>query len=118
MRRLGVELCGIAVATVLIAGCNASSLDGSDTSTTPTNASATGVWSGTDSVSGLTITALINSTGQADFIRSDGVQFVGSVQVSGAAIAGTFREAGLTRGAPCGTRAARARRAGRTAEWP
>ena len=90
MRRLGVELCGIAVATVLIAGCDASSLDGSDTSSTPTNASATGVWSGTDSVSGLTITALINSAGQADFIRSDGVQFVGSVQVSGAAIAGTL----------------------------
>src|SRR3984957_5285021 len=90
MRRLGVELCGIALATVLIAGCNASSLDGSDTSSTATNASASGVWSGSDSVRGLTITALINSAGQADFIRSDGVQFVGSVQVSGAAIAGTL----------------------------
>jgi hypothetical protein len=90
MRRLRVELCGIGLAAVLIAGCNGSSLDGSDTSTTPTNASATGVWSGTDSVSGLSITALINSAGQADFIRSDGVQFVGSVQVSGTAIAGTL----------------------------
>jgi hypothetical protein len=90
MRRPKVELCGIALATVLIAGCNASSLDGSDTSSTATNASASGVWSGSDSVSGLTITALINSAGQADFIRSDGVQFVGNVQVSGTAIAGTL----------------------------
>jgi hypothetical protein len=90
MRRLRVELCGIADATLLIAGCNGSSLDGSDTSSTPPNASAGGVWSGSDSVSGLTITALINSAGQADFIRSDGVQFVGSVQVSGDAMAGTL----------------------------
>jgi hypothetical protein len=90
MRRPKVELCGIALATVLIAGCNASSLGGSDTSSTATNASATGVWSGTDSLSGLTITALINSAGQADFIRSDCVQFVGSVQVSGTAFAGTL----------------------------
>lgn len=90
MRRLRIELCGITVATLLIAGCNGSSLDGSDTSITPTNASATGVWSGTDSVSGLTINALINSAGQASFIRSDGVQFVGSVQVSGDAIAATL----------------------------
>lgn len=89
MRRLRIELCGIAVSALLIAGCNGSSLDGTDTSTTPTNASATGVWSGTDSASGLAITALINAAGQADFIRSDGLQFVGSVQVSGNAIAGT-----------------------------
>ncbi|HEX2791867.1 MAG TPA: hypothetical protein VHN17_15660 [Steroidobacteraceae bacterium] len=89
MCRLRVELFGIAASTLLIVGCNGSSLDGSDTGSTPTNASATGVWSGSDSVSGLGITALINSSGQANFIRSDGVQFVGSVQVSGDAIAGT-----------------------------
>jgi hypothetical protein len=91
MRRIPIKLCGIAVATLLIAGCNGSSLDGSDTtSTTPTNASAAGLWSGTDSATGLTIAAVINSTGQADFIRSDGTQFVGSVQVSGDAIAATL----------------------------
>jgi hypothetical protein len=91
MRRLGVDLCGIAVATILIAGCNGSSLDGSDTATTPpTNASAAGIWSGTDSATGLALTALIDSTGQADFIRSDGTQFAGNVQVSGDAIAATL----------------------------
>jgi hypothetical protein len=88
MRRLKVELGGIAVAALLIAGCNGdSSLAGSDNTTPPTNASAAGLWSGTDSATGLTIVAVINSTGQADFIRSDGTQFVGTVQVSGDAIA-------------------------------
>lgn len=91
MRRLKVELCGIAVAALLIAGCNgSSSLAGSDSTTPPTNASAAGIWSGTDSVSGLTLVAVINSTGQADFIRSDGTQFVGTVQVSGNAIASSL----------------------------
>jgi hypothetical protein len=91
VRRLGLKLCGIAVATVLMAGCNGSSLAGGDTSsTTPTNASATGLWSGADSATGLTITAVINSSGQADFIRSDGTQFVGSVQVSGDSMAATL----------------------------
>jgi hypothetical protein len=92
MRRLGLELCGIAVAALLIAGCNgSSSLAGSDTSgSTTTTESAAGLWSGTDSASGLTMVAVINSTGQADFIRSDGTQFVGTVQVSGDSIASTL----------------------------
>jgi hypothetical protein len=92
MRRLRVELCGIAVATLLIAGCSGgSSLDGSDSSgSTTTTESATGLWNGTDSATGLTIAAVINSTGQADFIRSDGTQFVGTVQVSGDNIAASL----------------------------
>jgi hypothetical protein len=91
MRRLRVELCGIAVATLLIAGCNGgSSLSGSDSSGTTTTQSAAGLWSGTDSASGLTMVAVINSTGQADFIRSDGTQFVGTVQVSGGNIASSL----------------------------
>jgi hypothetical protein len=53
----------------------------SDTSTS--NASPMGVWSGTDSVSGLAVTALINSDGQATFIRADGAQFVGNAEMSG-----------------------------------
>jgi len=66
----------------LVVGCNATDT-GSGSSTSTTDASATGVWSGSDSVSGLAVTALINSAGQATFIRSDGIQFVGTVQVSG-----------------------------------
>jgi hypothetical protein len=54
-----------------------------------TNASPLGVWSGSDSVSGLAVTALINSTGQGSFIRADGLQFVGAAQTSGNTLAVT-----------------------------
>jgi hypothetical protein len=76
----------LAIAAALAAGCNPSdygSGSGSgSSSTSTTNASATGVWSGSDSTSDMTVTAIINAAGQATFIRSDGVQFVGTADVS------------------------------------
>jgi hypothetical protein len=63
----------IGFASALLCGCNSTTDDGSGSGTS--NASATGVWSGNDSVSGLGVTALINAAGQATFIRGDGVQF-------------------------------------------
>ena len=69
-------------AAVILASCN-STIGDDTTSGTTTNASATGFWSGSDSVSGDTVLALINAAGQATFIRSDGLQFTGTVQVSG-----------------------------------
>ncbi len=72
-----------------IAGCNCQGklactfLDASASTTTGT---AAGIWTGTDSVSGLQLTGFINADGQADVIRSDGVQFVGTAQVSGTAL--------------------------------
>jgi hypothetical protein len=53
----GVAFLG--AATALAVGCN--STDNSTGGSSPTNASATGVWSGSDSVTGLGIAALINS---------------------------------------------------------
>lgn len=88
-----IRLIGIlGVTAVAGAGLIAASCNGSVSTTSgdsPANASATGVWSGKDSVSGLGMTALINSAGQATFIRGDGVQFVGSLQVSGGTLAVT-----------------------------
>jgi hypothetical protein len=82
-----VAIIGTAAAALMVPACNGI---GSDTSTTTTtNASATGIWSGSDSVSGLGVTALINSAGEATFIRADGVQFVGSAEVSGSTLAVT-----------------------------
>ena len=82
-RTLGIAgLCG----ALLAGGCN-STLNDATASGTTTPASATGVWTGTDSVSGLTVIALINAAGQATFIRGDGLQFTGSVQVSGTTLA-------------------------------
>ena len=77
---------GVVSLALASAGCSGSSLGASDTSSTPTNASAAGIWSGTDSASGLPLQAFINSAGQADFIRADGVQYVGTVQVSGSTL--------------------------------
>jgi predicted small secreted protein len=83
-----IGICAVATAALLLSSCNSSGL-GSDNSSGSTNESATGVWSGTDSVSGFTVSAIINSAGQATFIRSDGIQFVGSAQVSGSTLAVT-----------------------------
>ncbi len=80
-RRLAAA--AVLTVTVLAAGCNS----GSDSGSGGTTQSATGIWSGTDSTSGLSVTALINSAGNATFIRSDGVQFTGAVQVSGSTLA-------------------------------
>jgi hypothetical protein len=71
----------------LVSACNSDLDNNSGTSTT--TASATGIWSGTDSVSGLGVTAYINSAGEAAFVRSDGIQFTGTVQLSGDTLAAT-----------------------------
>lgn len=84
--RLKVSGCvGTAVAALLATGCNSMTDDTANTTTQ----SATGVWSGTDSVTGLGVTAIINSVGQAVFIRSDGIQFTGAAQVSAGTLAVT-----------------------------
>jgi hypothetical protein len=55
-------------------------------STATTTTTATGLWTGTDSVTGESITGLIASTGQAVFIRNDGAQFDGNVELSGTTV--------------------------------
>ena len=90
MRITWIRLVGIislAAALSGLASCNSTTDSGSGNDTT--TASATGVWGGSDSVSGLGVTALINSAGQATFVRSDGVQFTGAAQVSGDTLAVT-----------------------------
>lgn len=77
-----------ALAALVLVSCN-SPTDTNGSGTGPTDASATGVWNGTDSVTGLAVTAFIDSAGQAVFIRADAVQFTGTVQVSGTTLAVT-----------------------------
>lgn len=85
MRAVGIP--AIALGFALLGSCNST---GTGSGTGPTvDASPVGVWSGTDSVSGLGVTALINLAGQASFIRADGVQFVGVAQVSADTLAVT-----------------------------
>ncbi len=67
---------GAALAALALVSCNSTMDNGGNG--TVTTASPVGVWVGSDSVSGLDVTAYVNSAGQATFIRSDGVQFDGA----------------------------------------
>lgn len=78
---------GAALAALILLSCNSTIDNGG--SGTVTDGSPVGVWVGSDSVSGQSVSAYINSAGQATFIRSDGVQFDGSVQISGNNLAAT-----------------------------
>lgn len=71
----------VGAAALSMAGCNGTNYGGSSSMTS--QPSATGIWSGTDSVTGLTVTGYIDSGGDAVFIRGDGVQFAGPMQLSG-----------------------------------
>ncbi len=86
MRWRNLVTTAVAGLALMAAGCNGSNLTGSDSSTTTTNASAAGIWTGTDSATGLAIQAFISTSGKADFIRADGVQYVGVVNVSGSTL--------------------------------
>jgi hypothetical protein len=85
MRAMLLCVLTTAWAVPLLSGCNGLAAFLNPTSTTlPTgNQTAVGVWSGSDSFTGLTVTAIVSSTGQAAFLRSDGVQFVGTVAMTG-----------------------------------
>ena len=84
MRKVWITLISLAggLLAFALAGCNASITSGMN-NPLPMNASATGIWGGTDSVTGLNVAGYIDSSGEAVFIRSDGVQFAGATQVSG-----------------------------------
>jgi len=75
-------------AALAFSGCTGTDIGGSN-NTTPTMASATGIWGGTDSATGLTVTGFVDPSGLGVFIRADGVQFVGPTQVSGTTVAAT-----------------------------
>ena len=56
--------------------------------TTPPGSTATpgGIWHGTESVSGLQVTGLVDESGNFHFLRGDGVQYVGTAAVNGNAL--------------------------------
>jgi hypothetical protein len=86
MRLIAFRVLGIA-GTVCVALAASSCKSSSDDSSSTTTQSATGVWSGTDSVSGDGVTAIIDSGGASAFIRSDGLLFTGPTQVSASTVA-------------------------------
>lgn len=80
MRALIMAITG---AGLLVTGCKGTLMSGGS------NAAVTGIWTGTDSTTNLDVTAYIDSSGRATFIRADGVQFAGTLAVSGNTISAT-----------------------------
>jgi hypothetical protein len=56
---------------------------------TPTQGLA-GVWTGTDSVTGLAISGIIDQSGNFNFVRADGVQYVGTATATSDSISANF----------------------------
>jgi hypothetical protein len=74
----------VAAATVLVlAGCGggASTVGGGNPG--QSNVTPGGIWHGTESVSGLQVTGLVDESGNFHFLRGDGVQYVGTATVNG-----------------------------------
>ncbi|HVW69114.1 MAG TPA: hypothetical protein VHB68_09065 [Steroidobacteraceae bacterium] len=72
-------------------GSNGNGSSGGDSGgSTTTNASPGGIWRGTDSISGLQVIGLVDESGDFNFIRSDGVQYVGSATVSTNTVTASF----------------------------
>lgn len=81
----------LAAISTLLAGCGGSGGSGGGTITPPVAAASPGgIWTGTDSGTGLQVTALIEESGEMDVIRSDRAQFFGTLAVSGTSISATI----------------------------
>jgi len=80
------NLTGIICVSILTSGCGG----GGGSNPAAQNASPGGIWRGTDSVTGYPMVGLVTETGEAHFIRNDGVQFVGTVATSGNSISANY----------------------------
>ena len=85
MRRYSLLCRSLALAALCIgaAACHHSS---SAIPTTTATANAAGIWTGTDSVTGLALTGVIDAAGDSSFIRSDGMLFAGTLLISEATL--------------------------------
>lgn len=94
------KLLSTVCAVAVVAGCGGGSGGGtgSDGGSSVQNASPGGIWSGTDSVSGLQVMGIVDEGGDLHFIRSDGVQYIGTAATNGNSVSATVQ--GIT---PLGT---------------
>jgi hypothetical protein len=77
----------LAVFGLLASACGGGSGGGSQP---VTNVSAGGIWEGTDPIAGLELIGVVTETGEARFIRADGLQSFGNASVSGTSISGSY----------------------------
>jgi hypothetical protein len=83
-----VRRIALLAALACLAACNDELGTGTgSSSSTPTSGSPAGIWTGTDSATGMQMIGLIDSSGNADFFFANGEQFVGTAQVAGTALA-------------------------------
>src|SRR5689334_14804706 len=80
-----------AISFVLLASCGGgpggnSVSSPSNQAPPPSNASPGGIWQGTESVSRLQVTGLVDESGELHFLRSDDVQYVGTATVAGSSV--------------------------------
>jgi hypothetical protein len=81
----------LAAISTLLAGCGGSGGSGGGTIAPPAAAASPGgIWTGTDSGTGMQVTALIAESGEMDVIRSDRAQFFGTISISGNSISATI----------------------------
>jgi hypothetical protein len=88
LRKIRSLLLGMATA-LTIAACHVGALapgSGDSNPVTPEFA-AEGLWTGTDAVGLETVTGIVDSNGKAVFIRSDGLEFTGTLGLSGSTVA-------------------------------
>jgi hypothetical protein len=75
----------IAAGTVfLLAACGGGGSTVGNTG--PSNATPGGIWRGNESVSGLQVIGIVDESGNFQFVRADGVQYVGKATVSGTSL--------------------------------
>ncbi len=90
MRNTILSFAGVTCLAIGLVSCNGSNGTIAGGTATP-NASVVGLWGGTDSDNpDLALNVIINSGGEMVAIRSDGAQFVGTLQISGDAIDATL----------------------------
>jgi hypothetical protein len=81
---------GKQIALVLIGTLTAVSCGGGSSGQSPVQGvSPGGIWRGSDSASGLSVTGLIDESGSADLIRADNAQFVGQMSATDSGVTGS-----------------------------
>jgi hypothetical protein len=77
-------------AAVLISACGGGGSTSTGIGGMTINVSPGGIWTGTESSTGLAVTGIVDEAGEFHFIRSDGTQYVGTATTTGTAISATF----------------------------
>jgi len=84
------HLCRFIAVTAFGLGAAACHHGSSSISTATATADPVGIWTGTDSISGLAVTGLINTAGESEFVRADGMLYDGTLTISESTLSGTL----------------------------